>query len=159
MRWTVLVARTRVLNSLRRVRRGRVVAVLGARSAPEAAGTQPRFSRPPSHAPARFGEPRRSPGGGGEIKGRAVAWLRLLLVVAVLAGPTSVAAQPPPTPPGQEEFVPLSEVPPSEQIPAFTLVAAAYAFVWLALMGYVWSVSQRLQKVEKELTQLGRGGA
>jgi CcmD family protein len=83
----------------------------------------------------------------------------MLVCVALLAGPASLAAQQPPTPPGQEEFVPLSEVPPSEQIPAFTLVATAYAFVWLALMGYVWSLSQRLQKVEKELRQLGRGGA
>jgi CcmD family protein len=89
-----------------------------------------------------------------------MAWLRMLLCVALLALCAGVAAaQQPPTPPGQEEFVPLSEVPPSEQIPAFTLVAAAYAFVWLVVVGYVWSVSQRLQKVERELTQLGRGGA
>ena len=85
---------------------------------------------------------------------------RVLACVALLAMPVAVSAQPPgQAPPGQEEFVPLSEVPPSEQIPAFTLVAAADGFVWLALMAYVWSVSSRLQKVERELTQLNRGGA
>jgi CcmD family protein len=87
-----------------------------------------------------------------------MALLRLLACVALLATPVAAVTQPSQPPPAQEEFVPLSEVPPSEQIPAFTLVAAAYGFVWLALMGYVWSVSQRLQKVERELTQFNRGG-
>jgi CcmD family protein len=66
---------------------------------------------------------------------------------------STVAAQ---QPPGHEEFVPLSEIPPEEQIPAFTLVAAAYAAVWIILIGYVWSVSRRLQTVETELTALSR---
>jgi CcmD family protein len=65
-------------------------------------------------------------------------------------------SQPPPKPPAQEEFVPLSEIPPEEQIPAFSLVAIAYALVWLALLGYVWSVARRLQKVETELATLSR---
>ena len=61
-----------------------------------------------------------------------------------------------PQPPAQEEFVPLSEIPPEEQIPAFTLLATAYALVWLVLVGYVWSVSRRLQTIESELTALAR---
>jgi CcmD family protein len=61
-----------------------------------------------------------------------------------------------PQPPAQEEFVPLSEIPPEEQIPAFTLVASAYALVWIVLLGYVWSVSRRLHAVESELTSLSR---
>jgi CcmD family protein len=67
-----------------------------------------------------------------------------------------VAAAQPPQPPAQEEFVPLSEIPPEEQIPAFTLVASAYALVWIVLIGYVWSVSRRLHAVESELTSLSR---
>jgi CcmD family protein len=85
--------------------------------------------------------------------------LRVTICVALLFAPLGLAgAQPPnqPTPPGQEEFVPLSEIPPEEQIPAFTLVASAYAFVWVALIGYVWSVSRRLQRVESEMTALTR---
>lgn len=88
-----------------------------------------------------------------------MALLRVLACVAFLAMPAAISAQPSQPPPAQGEFVPLSEVPPSEQIPAFTLVAAAYGFVWIALMGYIWSVSQRLQKVERELSQLNRGRA
>jgi CcmD family protein len=78
--------------------------------------------------------------------------------VAVLTAvwlPSAAVAQPPQQP-AQEEFVPLSEIPPEEQIPAFTLVAVAYALVWIVLIGYVWSVSRRLNAVESELTSLSR---
>jgi CcmD family protein len=76
----------------------------------------------------------------------------------LLSIPIDIAAQTPPPkpPPGQEEFVPLSEIPPEEQIPSFTLVAIAYATVWIVLLGYVWSVSRRLQTVESELASLRR---
>jgi CcmD family protein len=91
--------------------------------------------------------------------------LRTLVCVALLtvgATLTVHGVQQPTTPqppPAQGEFVPLSEVPPSEQIPSFTLVAAAYAFVWVALLAYVWSISRRLQKVEQELSTLDRRSA
>ena len=77
------------------------------------------------------------------------------VVMLLTAWLPAVAAQSP-QPPAQEEFVPLSEIPPEEQIPAFTLVASAYALVWLVLIGYVWSVSRRLQTVESELASLAR---
>lgn len=84
--------------------------------------------------------------------------LRALVCIVLLASASSAYAQQPPErkPPGQEEFVPLSEIPPEEQIPAFTLVAAAYAFVWVALSGYVWSITRRLDKVETEMTAASR---
>lgn len=91
--------------------------------------------------------------------------LRSILCVAVViaaaaAAPagaiTLLASQQPTTPPGQEEFVPLSEIPPEEQIPAFTLVGIAYAAVWVVLIAYVWSVSKRLHAVETELASLSR---
>lgn len=79
---------------------------------------------------------------------------RVVVCLAVLAVPAMALAQPsqPPQPP--PGFTPLSEVPPEEQIPAFTLVAVAYAFVWAVLMGYVWSVAKRLRKVERDLSEL-----
>jgi CcmD family protein len=87
----------------------------------------------------------------------------VVLCVVALAAPAYAGAfqsgrgQPPTQPPpAQGEFVPLSEVPPDEQIPAFTLVALAYGFVWVALIGYVWSVSRRLRSVERELARLDR---
>lgn len=85
--------------------------------------------------------------------------IRNLICVALLLVPvpgSGLAAQTPQPPPGQEEFVPLSEIPADEQIPAFTLVAIAYAAVWIVLIGYVWSVSRRLQSVETEVTSLAR---
>ncbi len=81
--------------------------------------------------------------------------LRLLLTLAVLLGPASAGAQPQPSP---DEFVPLSEIPPEERIPAINLVAAAYGFVWVALLGYVWTLGSRLKKAEDELGRLERKG-
>jgi CcmD family protein len=82
---------------------------------------------------------------------------RVLLLLTVLAAAwpaTALAMQPPP----QSEFVPMSEVPEGEQIPAFTMVGSAYGFVWVLLLGYVWSIALRLQKVEAELTALETRG-
>ena len=62
----------------------------------------------------------------------------------------------------QDGFVPVSELPPAEQLPAAPLLVTAYAFVWLALMVYLWSIWRRLGKVEEEMrsleTRLSRRG-
>ncbi len=80
-------------------------------------------------------------------------YLRLLVIVTVLCAPALSGAQPTPSP---DEFVPISEIPAEEQIPAINLVAAAYAFVWLALFGYVWSLGRRLGQAETDLARLER---
>jgi CcmD family protein len=54
----------------------------------------------------------------------------------------------------QSEFIPVKEIPASEQLPAAPLVIAAYAFVWIAFLAYVWLMWRRLGKVEGELTTL-----
>ena len=79
--------------------------------------------------------------------------LRVLLCVGMLGVPVAAWAQPQPSP---DEFVPISEVPPQEQIPAINLVASAYGFVWVAVVGYVWSLGRRLQKTEADLARLER---
>jgi CcmD family protein len=56
--------------------------------------------------------------------------------------------------PGQGEFVPINELPASEQLPAARLLIAAYAFVWVAMLAYVWSLWQRLGTVEREIAEL-----
>jgi CcmD family protein len=78
-------------------------------------------------------------------------WCRLLLCVALLAGSTPILAQPKPSP---DQFEPISEIPPEEQIPAIRLVAVAYGFVWILIFGYVWSVGRRLVQVEQDLGRL-----
>jgi CcmD family protein len=54
----------------------------------------------------------------------------------------------------QDGFVPVDSLPPTEQLPAAPLLVAAYAFVWVALMVYLWSIWRRLGKVEDEMRAL-----
>jgi CcmD family protein len=75
-----------------------------------------------------------------------IACTSLLLLAAPLR-----AMQPPA---GQSEFVPMSELPPGDQLRAAPLLIAAYAFVWAATMVYVWTVWRRLNRVETEMRAL-----
>ena len=104
------------------------------------------------------------------MKGRALC---LGLIMAALFAGSAVAqqpssqpatpasqqpqAQPPPTTAAQEGFVPVDQLPkPQDTIPAPRLVAAAYGFVWVAMLVYVWSVRKRLTTVERELQAISR---
>ena len=58
--------------------------------------------------------------------------------------------------PGQSEFVPVNELPAAEQLPAAPLLIAAYAFVWAAMLAYVWSLWRRLGKVERDISELSQ---
>jgi CcmD family protein len=77
--------------------------------------------------------------------------------ILALAAP-AFALQPPA---GQSEFVPMNSLPPADQLPAAPLLIAAYAFVWIAVMVYLWSIWSRLGRVERDLQALqqrtGRG--
>jgi CcmD family protein len=75
----------------------------------------------------------------------------IFLVAALASTNDRVFAQP-----GQSEFemVPMSEIPASEQLPSAPLVFAAYAFVWIAILGYLLMLWRRLGKVERELSAL-----
>jgi CcmD family protein len=55
---------------------------------------------------------------------------------------------------GQSGFVPVTPDQVVEQLPAAPLLIAAYAFVWVALLVYVWSIWRRLGKVESEMHAL-----
>jgi CcmD family protein len=77
--------------------------------------------------------------------------MRLRIVVLwllLLAGSGASAAQPP------KDFVPVDAAPEGEQIPAMPLLGAAYGFIWVGLLGYVWSIARRLHHVEAELADL-----
>jgi CcmD family protein len=72
----------------------------------------------------------------------------IYLIVLVLMNAVAFAQ------PGQSEFQPVTEIPASEQLPSAPLVLAAYAFVWLAFMFYIWTMWRKLGKVEQELNTL-----
>lgn len=80
-----------------------------------------------------------------------------IAMAASLAAP--LVAQQPQTPPGQNEFVPVKELPQQEQMPAPPLVMVAYAFVWVALIVYVWSLSRRVNRVQGEIADLRKRAA
>ena len=75
--------------------------------------------------------------------------MRTIYLAVVLLANAVVFAQP-----GQSEFQPVTEIPASEQLPSAPLVIAAYAFVWLAFMVYVWMMWRKLGKVDRELSHL-----
>ena len=83
----------------------------------------------------------------------------LLSVALATALPVSAFGQTPPpqaTPAAMEGFVPMSETAPREVLPATPLVFYAYAFVWLALIGYVFSIWRRMARVEQDLAAVQR---
>ena len=90
---------------------------------------------------------------------RLVRWKRILallaFVVIVVAAPAAIDAQQPRTP-AQEGFVPVDQLPADERLPAAPLLIAAYAIAWVAVLVYLWSIWQRLSKVERELAEVGR---
>jgi CcmD family protein len=81
------------------------------------------------------------------LTGRLTA-ASICLVLLLLAAPAHAQPQPP------KDFVPVDETAPQDQIPALPLIAGAYGFIWAVMLGYVWSIGRRLQKVEGELSAL-----
>jgi CcmD family protein len=76
-----------------------------------------------------------------------------VLAAGLAAAPPMVTAQPasqqPPEPPAG--FVPADSLPKQEQLPAAPLVIGAYAVAWVLIFGYMWTIWQRLGRVEREL--------
>ena len=54
----------------------------------------------------------------------------------------------------QEEFTPVDQLPPQEQLPAAPLLVGAYSFVLLMLFGYLFIVSRRLTVIQREVERL-----
>ena len=74
----------------------------------------------------------------------AIILAAVLLAPAGAAGFALEGGQPQPP---QEEFVPIDQVPPEDQLPAAPLLIAAYAIVWLVVFGYLWSIWRRQSAV------------
>ena len=90
---------------------------------------------------------------------RLLRVLALVLALHATAGIGSAAAQPA-TPPAArppaaiDGFVPVTDLPPAEQLPAVPLVLGAYAFIWVAVLVYVALLWRRLAAVQKDLDAL-----
>lgn len=76
---------------------------------------------------------------------------RLAVSLFLLAPATAALAQ---QPQRQDEFVPVSELPPTEQLPAAPLLIGAYVFVLVALFVYVLLVAKRVSAVHQEVQRL-----
>lgn len=81
----------------------------------------------------------------------SLAFVVALAVIASVAAPLAAQQQPQA---GQGEFVPVKGLPHQEQLPAASLVMGAYAFVWVVLLVYVWSLWRRVGALQRELTDL-----
>ena len=77
----------------------------------------------------------------------------ILAVMLTMWAPPASAQQPPAAPAG---FVPADTVKPQEQLPAAPLVIGAYAVAWIAVFGYLWSIWNRLGRVERDLADVSR---
>ena len=94
---------------------------------------------------------------------RGLAWpwrgvlAGLLVLLAIAAVPTPMAAwQPPSTTAAQDGFVPLDESKVQERVPAAPILMAAYAIAWVVIFGYVWTLWSRLSRVEREIVEVSR---
>jgi CcmD family protein len=83
-----------------------------------------------------------------------VAVLLLLLSFGAVHDVSLHAQQPPRA--AQDEFVPIDQLPPDEKLPAARLLIAAYSVAWILIAGYLWSIWQRLDRVEREMGEVTR---
>jgi hypothetical protein len=65
-----------------------------------------------------------------------------------------LALQPPA--PAVDGFVPIDSLPPAQQLPAAPFLVGSYVFFLLLMMFYLWTIWQRLGKVEREMKELER---
>ena len=66
----------------------------------------------------------------------------------------SPAPAPPAAAPAQDEFVPISELPAEEKLPAGPLLITAYAVVWIVIAVYLWTLWRRFQRAEQDVKSL-----
>jgi CcmD family protein len=85
-------------------------------------------------------------------------WRTVLVWMLLAAGPAlaRIDAQQPPPKAAQDEFVPIDQLPPQEQLPAAPLLIAAYSVAWIAVAGYLFSIWRRLDRVDRDIAEVGR---
>ena len=80
--------------------------------------------------------------------------LLIVLVLGVIDRAVS-SAQPPPRA-AQDEFEPIDQLPPDEKLPAARLLIAAYSVAWILVAWYLWSIWQRIGRVERDIADVSR---
>jgi CcmD family protein len=101
------------------------------------------------------------------MRNQVRTWVAACAAVCLLAGtavglsaqpaaqaPASSASAGQAAPNPQDQFVPVKTISQPESLPAPALVMTAYAFIWVVLLIYVWTVWRRLLKVESEIRAL-----
>jgi CcmD family protein len=81
---------------------------------------------------------------------------RLLVTVIALVIGAGLAIAQPAAQGGGDGFEKVSQLPAVEQLPAAPLLTAAYAFIWVAMLVYVFLLWRRLAGVDRELAALRR---
>ena len=82
----------------------------------------------------------------------------LLIAAGSVAGTADLVARQQPPRAAQDEFVPIDQLPQDEKLPAARLLITAYSVAWIAVAGYLWSIWQRLGRVEREMAEVSRRG-
>ena len=84
---------------------------------------------------------------------RLVLALALMLTAVTMVSPAQAFQQPPDS---MSEFKPISELPPTERLPAAPFLISAYSIVWLIALFYIWTIWRRVNKLELEFRTLER---
>jgi hypothetical protein len=85
---------------------------------------------------------------------RIVSWV---ISAGLVAGQAATAlAQPAAGGAAPDGFEKVSKLPPVEHLPAAPMVIGAYAFIWAALLVYLFLLWRRLGGVERDLAALRR---
>jgi CcmD family protein len=85
---------------------------------------------------------------------RRAATLLISLPMSIVWLGANLLAQTPPTQGGDTGWVPITQLPPGETLPAAPFLIAAYAIIWVGVLLYAWSIWKRLGKVEREMHAL-----
>lgn len=89
--------------------------------------------------------------------GRALAMALVILMAGATARPVFAQQQPGKPTAAQDQYVPVERpMAPGDNLPAPRMLATAYAFVWVVLLVYLWSIRRRLATVEKEIASVSR---
>jgi CcmD family protein len=81
-------------------------------------------------------------------------WVLVIVCVLFAAGAASAQNSQPKRPAPQDEYVPLDQLPPQAELPAAPMVIAAYTFVWVAFLVYMFTLVKRVTRVEADLREL-----